>query len=58
MLERHLASDGIEGFKLLVYEHDSTGETFVVPHPNLSLENIPAIQNEVYGMLARSTGKS
>ena len=44
--------------KLLVYEHDSTGETFVVPNPNLSLENIPAIQNEVYGMLARSMRKS
>ena len=44
--------------KLLVYEHDSPGESFVVPNPNLSLENIPAIQNEVYGMLARSMRKS
>ena len=35
-----------------------TGETFVVSNPDLSLESIPAVQNEVYGMLARSFGKS
>jgi hypothetical protein len=39
---------------LLVYEHAVTGEMFIVKNPNLSLENIPAIQNEVYSMLGRS----
>jgi len=39
---------------LLVYEHADTGESFVVANPGLSLESIPAIQSEVYGMLARS----
>jgi hypothetical protein len=43
---------------VLVYEHAATGESFVVPNPGLSLESIPAIQNEVYGMLARSFGPS
>jgi hypothetical protein len=43
---------------LLVYEHCASGESFVVPNPDLSLESIPAVQNEVYGMLARSFGKS
>ena len=43
---------------LLVYEHAATGETLVITNPHLSLENIPAVQNEVYGMLARSIGKS
>ena len=43
---------------LLVYEHSTSGETFVVSNPDLSLESIPAVQNEVYGMLARSFGKS
>jgi len=42
---------------LLVYEHAATGETFVVANPDLSLESIPAIQSEVYGMLARSFGE-
>jgi hypothetical protein len=40
---------------LLVYEHCATGETFVVVNPNLSADNIPAIQQEVYAMLGRST---
>jgi hypothetical protein len=42
---------------LLVYEHAATGETFVVINPNLALESIPAIQNEVSVMLARSFGR-
>lgn len=43
---------------LLVYEHSASGETFVVSNPDLSIESIPAVQNEVYGMLARSFCKS
>jgi hypothetical protein len=41
---------------LLVYEHAVTGETFIVANPNLALERIPAIQDEVSAMLARSLG--
>jgi len=42
---------------LLVYEHAATGETFVVANPGLSFDSIPAIQSEVYGLLARSFGE-
>lgn len=42
---------------LLVYEHAATGETFVVTNPDLTFESIPAIQSEVYDLLARSLGK-
>jgi hypothetical protein len=38
----------------LAYEHAATGEMFIVANPDLSLENIPAIQGEVYEMLVRS----
>lgn len=39
---------------LLVYEHASTGESIVVPNPRLSLDQLSAVQNEVYEMLAGS----
>ena len=60
MLERKRILRPVESTdaSLLVYEHSATGESFVVANPDLSLESIPAIQNEVYGMLARSFGKS
>ena len=60
MLERKRILRPVESSdaSLLVYEHAATGESFVVANPDLSLESIPAIQNEVYDMLARSFGKS
>jgi hypothetical protein len=60
MLERKRILRPVESrdADLLVYEHAATGETLVITNPHLSLENIPAVQNEVYGMLARSFGKS
>jgi hypothetical protein len=60
MLERKRLLRPVESrdADLLVYEHAATGETLVITNPHLSLENIPAVQNEVYGMLARSFGKS
>jgi hypothetical protein len=39
---------------LLVYEHAATGESIVVPNPRLSLDQLSAVQNEVYEMLAGS----
>jgi hypothetical protein len=41
---------------LLVYEHGASGESFIVPNPHLSLENLPTIQREVYRMLALNEG--
>ncbi|MFY8216505.1 MAG: hypothetical protein ACOVMP_07880 [Chthoniobacterales bacterium] len=40
----------------LVYEHPRTGETFVFRNPNLSLEQIPAVQREVADLLNLSLG--
>ena len=40
--------------RLLVYEHAGTGESIVVPNPRLSLDQLSAVQNEVYEMLAGS----
>lgn len=37
---------------ILVYEHISTGETFVLANPRLGLEQIPAVQKEVGALLA------
>jgi hypothetical protein len=39
---------------LLVYEHAGTGESIVVPNPRLSLDQISAVQKEVYEILAGS----
>jgi len=39
---------------LLVYEHAGTGESIIVPNPRLSLDQLSAVQDEVYEMLAGS----
>jgi hypothetical protein len=54
MLERRKILRPVESRHpgLLVYEHVESGETFILPDPGLSLESLPAIQGEVYAMLA------
>lgn len=37
---------------VLVYSHARTGESFIIPNPGLSLEEIPAVQQEVSQLLA------
>lgn len=37
--------------KLLIYEHVKTGESFIVPDPELKLDQIEAVQEEVAGLL-------
>jgi hypothetical protein len=37
---------------MLVYEFVATGETIVLANPNLTLEQIPAVQHEVSALLA------
>jgi hypothetical protein len=58
MLERkrQLRSVVSEDDMTLVYEHPRTGETFVFRNPNLSLEQIPAVQREVADLLNQSLG--
>lgn len=36
---------------ILVYEHITTGEVFMIPNPNLSLDQIPMVQAEVSELL-------
>jgi hypothetical protein len=40
----------------LVYEHIGTGETFILSNPHLSMEQIPAVQQEVSGLLDGAMG--
>lgn len=41
-----------EGRRLLIYEHAKTGEVFVVPDPELKIDQIQTVQEEVAGLLA------
>lgn len=36
---------------VLVYEYTQTGETFLIPNPHLSLDQIPEVQREVSALL-------
>ena len=40
-----------EGLKIRVYEHKQTGESFVVPDPQLRLREVESVQREVMEML-------
>lgn len=56
MLERKRLLKQIEArddghTRLLVYEHAKTGEVFVIPDPQLRLEQVAAVQNEVAALL-------
>lgn len=54
MLERKkiLRPQPSPGKETLVYEHASTGETFLIADPNLSLSDLAAVQEEVSALLA------
>lgn len=54
MLERKRLLRPIESTDedMLAYEHVATGETFVISNPRLSLDQIPAVQQEVAALLA------
>ena len=43
---------------ILVYEHSSTGETFLIQDPHLSLENLLEVQQEVSELLSNMTAAS
>lgn len=57
MLERKRILKPIEtknnanGERTLIYEHAKTGEVFVIPEPQLRLDQIEAVQNEVAQLL-------
>lgn len=54
MLERKRLLRPIEcsDADMLAYEHVASGETFVIANPKLSMEHIPAVQQEVSVLLA------
>jgi len=54
MLERKkiLRPQPSPGRETLVYEHATTGETFLIADPNLSLADLAAVQEEVSALLA------
>jgi hypothetical protein len=56
MLERKRILKQIEakeadGMKTLVYQHTKTGEVFVIPDPQLRLDQLAEVQAEVAGLL-------
>jgi hypothetical protein len=39
---------------ILVYEHAESGETFLIPNPHLSLDQVPDVQREVSALLGEA----
>jgi hypothetical protein len=58
MLERKRVVRTVESTDpdTLVYEIPKTGETFILENPHLTLEQIPAVQQEVAALLDESLG--
>jgi hypothetical protein len=59
MLERkrvlkQMKSEAANGGRVLIYEHNKTGDVFIVPDPQLRLDEIEKVQSEV-GALLRNT---
>jgi len=54
MLERKklLVPEDSSDDSLLVYSHAQSGDSFVIPNPGLSMDQIPAVQAEVSELLA------
>ncbi len=48
---RHTDTQQLESGPVLIYEHTATGEVFLIPDPQLRLEQISDVQQEVAGLL-------
>jgi hypothetical protein len=60
MLERkrvlkQIKSDNAGNGRVLVYEHAATGDVFIVSDPQLRLDEIESVQNEVANLLRAAT---
>jgi hypothetical protein len=42
--------------RILIYEHAKTGEAFLIADPRLKLDQLDTVQQEVLGLLGRSSG--
>jgi hypothetical protein len=38
--------------RILIYEHTRTGEAFIIPDPQLRLDQLDSVQQEIYSLLA------
>jgi hypothetical protein len=43
------------GSRVLIYEQGSTGDVFLVPDPQLRLDELESVQNEVVQLLQKAT---
>ena len=41
-----------DGQKVLVYEHSGTGESLLIPDPNLNLDQLAEVQKQVFDLLS------
>jgi hypothetical protein len=44
-----------DGTRVLIYEQGSTGDVFIVPDPQLRLDELETVQNEVADLLRGAT---
>ena len=56
MLERkrvlkQIKTEQTERGRVLIYEHGATGDVFIVPDPQLRLDELESVQNEVAQLL-------
>ena len=59
MLERkrilkQIQAKNSEQGRVLIYEHAKTGDVFVVPDPQLRLDELESVQREVVGLMTNS----
>ena len=59
MLERkrilkQIQAKNSEQGRVLIYEHAKTGDVFVVPYPQLRLDELESVQREVVGLMTNS----
>lgn len=62
MLERkrilkQIKSEQSENGRVLIYEHGATGDVFIVPDPQLRLDELENVQNEVANLLRAATAQ-
>ena len=62
MLERkrilkQIKSEQSENGRVLIYEHGATGDVFIVPDPQLRLDELESVQNEVANLLRTATAQ-
>ena len=55
ILKQVKTESSADGTRVLVYEQGSTGDVFIVPDPQLRLDELETVQNEVADLLRGAT---